>query len=184
MVAMRSNIEELPKLVFLAHRYGVRNISLGHLALNGTQVGLENESLQLHRELSDFHMLKAVGMAGKLGINLSMPSLFSAESEASRQELGASTNFDVGCCDEPWSYLLINHDGSTGMCCSNAICQDNLNTKSFEEIWNNTAAKPVRCMLNTCHEPPECHGCLTHKRAKDRHVGLNGMSEGDGVLAT
>lgn len=176
-VAMRSNIEELPKLVFLAHRYGVRNISVGHLALNGTQVGMEDESLQLHKELSDFHMLKAVNMAAQLGVSLTMPSLFSAEQEASRQELHTSSNFDVGYCDEPWSYLLIDHDGSTGLCCSNAICRDDLNSKSFEEVWNSAQAKRVRRMLNTDHEPPECRDCLTHKRAKDRLVGLNGLGE-------
>jgi MoaA/NifB/PqqE/SkfB family radical SAM enzyme len=172
MVAMKSNVAELSKLVVLARNLGVARIRVGHVALNGCQGDLVDESLQYHKEYSDHHMMKAAVIARELGVELVLPSLFSRSLDSDMKATTNTACYDTGVCTEPWEYLLIEGDGKTGLCCSNAVAADNLTGKSFEEVWNGMAAQRIRRALNTDREPPECAGCLTYKRNKNRLVGV------------
>mgnify|MGYP006295722057 CR=1 FL=1 len=167
-VAMRSNIEELSKLVVLARKYGVEHIRVAHAHLTDHTSHLEDERLAHHQELSDHEMLKAAAVAEELGVKLAMPSLFGADEDARLKRNTAATCYDDGFCNEPWTYFLLNPDGSTGLCCPRSIGKDSLVDKSFHEVWNSRQAQAIRRQLNTANEPAVCAGCYTHKRRKPR----------------
>lgn len=173
MVAMKSNVAELSKLVVLAHNLGVTRIRVGHVAINGSQGDIVDESLQYHKEYSDLHMMKAAAVARELKVELILPSLFSRSMDDAMKRTTNAACYDTGVCIEPWEYLLIEADGKTGICCSNAVAADNITDKSFDEVWNSMTAQRIRRGLNTDKEPPECAGCLTYKRNRNRVVGIS-----------
>lgn len=166
MVAMKSNIAELSRLVVLAHGLGISRIRVGHVSISPWQTELKGESLKLHKEESDLQMMKAAAMARELGIELILPSLFYIAKDTEMKRTTNVVCYDTGVCTEPWEYLLIEGDGTTAICCSNSVARDNITNKSFEEVWNSMTAQRIRRQLNTDNEPPECAKCLTYKRNK------------------
>ncbi|WP_419786904.1 radical SAM protein [Pseudodesulfovibrio sp.] len=81
MVAMKSNIAELPDLVSLIHTLGSRELRVAHAAMQRTQVEMPEESLYFHKEESDHYMIEAIKRARSLGVNLVLPSLFNVGQE-------------------------------------------------------------------------------------------------------
>jgi radical SAM protein with 4Fe4S-binding SPASM domain len=166
MVVMKSNIAELSRLVVLAHGLGVTSIRVAHVTISPWQTELAGESLELHKEESDLQMMKAAAMARELGVELILPSLFHPAKDTEMKRTTNVVCYDTGVCTEPWEYLLIEGDGRTAICCSNAVASDNITDKSFGEVWNSLTAQRIRRQLNTAEEPPECANCLTYKRNK------------------
>lgn len=162
MVAMKKNIAELPDLVSLVHSLGGAKLRVAHASMHKTQVEMPDESLHFHKEESDHFMLEAVKRAKKLDVNLITPSLFNKPK--SSMDLPKMKTFDTGRCIEPWEYMLIGQDGKTALCCSNCVGNGDLNTQSFDEIWNDPFAQKLRRKLNTENEPAECANCYSHKR--------------------
>lgn len=74
-VLMRSNIEEMPQLVRLAHSKGVRSINLVHMAVLGG-MGVEHESLARYPDLCNRVLSECRDVASELGVGLMAPLPF------------------------------------------------------------------------------------------------------------
>lgn len=170
MVAMKKNIAELPDLVSLVHSLGGEKLRVAHASMHTTQVEMPDESLHFHKEESDHFMIEAVKRADDLGVNLITPSLFSPQKPS--QDSPKMKTFDTGRCIEPWEYMLINQDGKTALCCSNCVGKGDLNTQTFDEIWNDPFAQKLRRQLNTDNEPAACASCFSHKRTLNKETEL------------
>jgi len=149
-VAMRRNIEELPRLVELASRMGVA--AVGCVFLRVQQRELINESLYFQQELSDACMREAREKAAALGIGLQLPALFS-QSPQEQQSAGHAH------CLEPWKYLEISPQNLASACCAGAGSGKIAPGSTLEEVWNSAAKLALRRTVNTPQEPPRCRSC-------------------------
>jgi radical SAM protein with 4Fe4S-binding SPASM domain len=62
-------------------------------------------------------------------------------------------------CSSPWFDILISPDGNVSFCCNMKGSIGNLNTQSFEEVWNGETAQQIRLSVynnklhNLCGSP-------------------------------
>ncbi len=132
---MRSNVQELPQLVSLAHRIGVNFVTVGYLI---TPTGMDREeSLWMHPELTRKHFAKARALSEELGFDLRLPGLID------EQTLTSSTSM----CILPWSQIYVDPNGDVRLCCD-AWDEEgvigNISDEDFTSIWNNDRYQEVR----------------------------------------
>jgi MoaA/NifB/PqqE/SkfB family radical SAM enzyme len=65
---------------------------------------------------------------------------------------------DDKICSEPWTRMHILSDGDVLACCANSMVLGNINTNSFDEIWNGKAAQELRQSFLR----GEMKGCAKH----------------------
>lgn len=155
-VAMRSNIRELIPLVMIAQKMDVAVINV--LRLRSDYDEMARESLFFEQELSDEIMATAFELGRKVGVYVAIPTLF-CEAPGAR---------DGGCgpknmCRDPWNGMTVNVSGEVAICCGGAGNAGNLNTMSFDEVWNHPWRVKVRETVNTANELPCCQNCRTSK---------------------
>jgi MoaA/NifB/PqqE/SkfB family radical SAM enzyme len=127
-VAMRRNLDELPALVRLAHRYGVDAMKVQHLAHDFSEGSLP-EKYRPMREFVDRESLlgedadrvsrvfdQALSIAAELGVNLRLPRV-------EKRPRG---------CDWPWRGAYVAYSGQAMPCCMIAT-PDRLN---FDDMAN------------------------------------------------
>ena len=161
-VAMRRNLEELPKLVRLAHRCGVDAMSVQHLAHDFSEGSLP-EKYRPMREFVERESLlgedparvarvfqEANSVAASLGVELRLPQI-------AKRPRG---------CDWPWRGAYIAYSGEAMPCCMIAT-PDRLNfgdmaKEGVAAVWSNDAYRRFREKLQS-DEPPEiCRGCAIY----------------------
>ncbi len=164
-VAMRRNLEQLPALVRLAHRFEVRSISVQHLAHDFSESSLPRKYGPM-REFVDRETLAgedparvqrwfdaARAAAAELGMELRLPNVNPAPKGR-------------GHCDWPWRGAYIAYSGEAMPCCMVAT-PDRKNFGSMTRegvvpIWNGEAYRSFREQLAS-DEPPEiCRGCAVY----------------------
>lgn len=118
-VMMRDNVHELPLLVELAQRLGVRGIAAQHLVpFEGT--GMADQTLDRHQELSDRALLTARDKAAELGVPFSGPQPFGEEARAgaaAREVTARWADLELGD-GSPWGALSLSrahHRGGTAL---------------------------------------------------------------------
>ncbi|PKN08191.1 MAG: hypothetical protein CVU73_06925 [Deltaproteobacteria bacterium HGW-Deltaproteobacteria-8] len=159
-VAMRSNIEELATLVHLAGGIGVAAITV--FLLRADTEDMARESLYFFPELADQEFQRAVAAGDRHGVAVRIPPLF-AEKPVFAQSAGQTHR-----CIVPWQALTVNVDGSAAICCGGAGLAGNLNTDSFEEVWNHPLRRKVRETVNTENELPCCRNCRQGRPVVDQ----------------
>lgn len=153
-IALRRNIDSLPKLVRLAHNLGVSQINVNYCQCHSEELAMD--SLYFHQEHSDEKMLIAHQMGKELGVNVSLPKLFSKQ--------GPKSWLNSSTCSYPYHYLLISNRGSCAMCCGTSSRVGNFFEQDFDEIWNHDLWVDVRRRLNTDDQHPMCNNCVLSKR--------------------
>jgi radical SAM protein with 4Fe4S-binding SPASM domain len=161
-VAMRRNLEELPALVRLAHRYGVDTVSVQHLAHDFTEGTLPEKYRPMRRFVEEETLLnddparvehwfaETRRAADELRINLKLPKV-------EKRARG---------CDWPWRGAYVAYSGEAMPCCMIAT-PDRLNFGNMAKsgvaaIWSNEAYRAFRARLDS-DEPPEiCKGCAIY----------------------
>jgi MoaA/NifB/PqqE/SkfB family radical SAM enzyme len=172
MVAMRQNLHELPGLVGLAHRYGMRSVFVQHLCHD-----FGESSLPAHyRPMRDFvetqtllredpqrierYFGEARTMAKDLGVELRLPR--------TRPRPHPPNTSGPERCDWPWRGPYISYQGLAMPCCMIAT-PDRLNFGSMAQngvqaIWNGSDYGAFRLQLAS-NEPPEiCTSCSVYTR--------------------
>ncbi len=68
-------------------------------------------------------------------------------------------------CILPWTFILIQTDGSVYPCCFSKYLLGNLNEHSWQEIWNGEKSVKLREMFQNDILPGECVGqpCAVEK---------------------
>jgi radical SAM protein with 4Fe4S-binding SPASM domain len=166
-VAMRRNLEELPQLVQLAHRYGVRSVAVQHLAHDFTEDTLP-EKYGTMRSFVDAETLlqedaarverwfsKARAVAKALGIDLRLPNLGPKSREVGKPR-----------CDWPWHGAYISYSGDAMPCCMIATPDrfnfGNMAREGVVRIWNSDEYQAFRAKLASDDPPDICRGCAIY----------------------
>jgi len=150
---MRRNIKELPELIEMAAKIGISKVFCQYLAV-ANDID-EEESLFFHPDLAKKYFDLAKGIAGRLNVELQLPSEINKGLNA--------TKF----CYEPWSFMMIDTDGRIIPCYKgwDAISMGNITANtSIYEIWNSRKYREFRRTINSsdpCFH--YCHICSNKK---------------------
>ncbi|MCC6409177.1 MAG: radical SAM protein [Planctomycetes bacterium] len=165
-VLMRSNVDELPAFVELAHHLGADAVHAQHvIAMTDAGIG---ESLVGEPERYDAIRARAQARADELGIELDAPLPFEPLSvEARRTPTAAPLDPDLAGhvvpCRSPNQTAVILYDGRVYACCHPMAHQKmqlgDLRVQSFEEVWNGRAARNLRAGIKTGDVPTICRTC-------------------------
>jgi radical SAM protein with 4Fe4S-binding SPASM domain len=163
-VAMRRNLEQLPRLVRLAAEYGVRTLSVQHLAHDFTEESLPEQYRTMRRFVEDETLMnedpatvaryfkEARALAGELDIDLRLPNL--------RKKPGPRG------CDWPWRGAYIAYSGEAMPCCMVATPDranfGNVAKEGVVRVWNNEAYNAFRSRLASDDPPDICKGCAVY----------------------
>jgi radical SAM protein with 4Fe4S-binding SPASM domain len=161
-VAMRRNLEELPKLVRLAHRHGVDAMRVQHLAHDFSEGSLPDQYRPM-REFVDRESLlgedparvarvfeEATSAAAGLGVKLRLPKV-------EKRPRG---------CDWPWRGAYVAYSGQAMPCCMIAT-PDRLNFGNMAQagvaaVWDNERYRAFRARLDSDDPPEICRGCAVY----------------------
>ncbi|HEX6384837.1 MAG TPA: radical SAM protein [Anaerolineae bacterium] len=171
MVIMRQNLEELPDLVRLAHRWSMESIFVQHLCHDFGESTLpeqygpmrdfvqEQTLLEEEPERIERHFGQARAVAQELGIDLRLPR--------TRPRLHPPGTPGRERCDWPWTGAYVSYQGYAMPCCMvstpDRIHLGNMAQAGVESIWNGTAYRDFRNRLDS-EEPPEiCRSCSIYR---------------------
>ncbi len=161
---IRLNIHELPDLIRLAHKTGVREVYLQRLVFYETGLAVQEQSLFGTLEAA---VTEAVEQAESLcrryeitfrasGASAPLPSL--SPSAGSRPWAG---------CQRPWTVSYVTANGNVLPCCiSPWTAKDykgailgNAFEQPFTEIWNGERYQTFRTTFESDTAPDPCRGC-------------------------
>lgn len=162
VVAMRDNVQELPDLVSLVHRLGMKYLWVQDVQFQqlDAQLARKEESLRIltkqnHKEKTeiDAYLKRAIQLARKYNLQIltyGNKSVFNRLSISSRRQK----------CTWPWTSAYVTWDGSLSPCCipSTYSC-GNLFQESFKKIWNNGKYRDFRRRLKSDKIPYQCVNC-------------------------
>jgi radical SAM protein with 4Fe4S-binding SPASM domain len=155
-VLMRSNIRELPAVVRLAHELQADSVCAYHMVPFHIGDGdTREESLEQDKALCNRMLDEARAEAGKLELQIILPDRFE---EAPATSVFTRTNYPAfglnareedfarSWCQFPWHYLGIDPHGYVNPCgwWYSEPPMGNIQTESFEEIWNNEHYRALR----------------------------------------
>lgn len=158
---MRSNIEELPDLVALAHSWGVDTVHTGYLITPPSMP--TEESLWRHRDLVPPVFDAARARAAELGVALNLPGLI--EPQPRRATL----------CALPWTQVYVDPNGDVRLCCNawdDEGVMGNMIDSPFRQVWNSEGYVKLRASL------------LEGKPAYRRCVNCAALAENPGAKAS
>lgn len=151
-VAMNSNIHELPGLVRLAYKYGVKHIYVARLHVSKEE--LLNESLFFHQGKYNRYYDEVVKLSKKLDINVELPPKF----DSPPIEKGKM----VRDCKLPFESVYIDVDGIVYPC----VCRvypdvfiGNINEDSLLNLWNSKKFTAFRQEMFSNSPPKQCKEC-------------------------
>ena len=62
-------------------------------------------------------------------------------------------------CTDPWNFTFVQADGGIRPCCWIDDIMGNINTQSFDAIWNSVRYNDLRRAVASPNPPPACHAC-------------------------
>jgi radical SAM protein with 4Fe4S-binding SPASM domain len=170
-VIMRENLAELPMLVELAHREGIRNLSVQHLCHDFGESTLPRQYAPM-RDFVEVQTLlnedparvecyfsEARAIAAKLGVALRLPNI---QPRGHPPGTPGRTR-----CDWPWRGAYISYDGHAMPCCMVAtpdrIHFGNMARDGVQTIWNNDDYEAFRKRLDSDDPPEICRSCAVYR---------------------
>jgi len=162
-VALRDNIESLPKLVALAADLGINQVNVVYCVCATPY--LAERSLYFHQQLSDEKMLLADAIGKKLGVTVALPRLFSAEQPEGESWLNTKA------CDFPFKFMAVEMDGRIGTCCGTSIRRGDIFANGFSATWNDPLWVKLRETVNTENELEMCKNCTLCKQNPEAIAG-------------
>jgi radical SAM protein with 4Fe4S-binding SPASM domain len=167
VVAMRTNLDQLPELVRQAGDIGVDRIWVQRLAHDFSDASPDFDRIRAftdREQLSDSDDLEATfdrcrAVAERFGIPLRLP-----ERRARRADPPPP---GVRRCAWPFTSAYVAHDGRVQPCCmvmgAERATLGSLETSSFEDIWGDRAYRDFRAGLVGRTDPPAvCRGCSVY----------------------
>lgn len=169
-VVMRRNLEELPELIELAHRYGARRVFVQHLCHDFAEASLP-ASYRPMRDFVNAETLLGVPVerieewfgrarerALELGVDLRLP-------RARPRPNSAATG--TRRCDWPWRGPYISYRGDAMPCCMvstpDRISFGNMAAEGIEPIWGSTAYEAFREGLDHGSPHEVCRSCSIYQ---------------------
>ena len=71
-------------------------------------------------------------------------------------------------CDQPWTFTILNADGSVRLCCPSSYTLGNYKKQPFKKIWNNWRYRRIRSLMAKGRTPYVCRkfNCAYYRAAK------------------
>jgi radical SAM protein with 4Fe4S-binding SPASM domain len=161
-VALRRNIDELPDVVRLAHRFGIGHVHVADYAPNENE--FDEESLRHEPTRANAALDEARAVAAELGVHLSTPMPYeetaAKSSRAKRRPLFSARDRFAQKCNSPWREPYIHTDGRVSPCCASGQYLGNLNERSFAQIWNGWRYRLLRWRVHSPIPRHECRVCF------------------------
>jgi len=151
MVAMDSNIHELPGLVELAYKLGINNINVARLHV--TKENLMRESLFFYQDKYNHYYDEAKSVAEELGINIVMPEKFGIPVQKMKA---------IRDCKFAFENMYMDVDGVVYPCVCRVypdVFVGDISEQSVSEIWNSRKFKEFRAAMFSDNPPLQCKEC-------------------------
>lgn len=151
MVAMNSNIHELPGLIRLADKLNVKSIYVARLHVIKEE--LLHESLFFYQEKYNYYYDESIAAARELKINIVLPDKFGSP---------IKNILSVRNCNLPFENMYVDVDGIVYPCVCRVypnITVGNILEQSVIEIWNSDKFKEFRAAMFTDNPPLQCKEC-------------------------
>lgn len=169
-VAMKSNLEELPRLVRLAAAWGVDGVWVQNLSHSFADA----DPAAGYRGIRDFTLAEALWaedgsraedvfaeaqrLAGRLGVRLRLPRLSARPRWRRKGEPG---------CDWPWRSAYVEHTGRVQPCCmlmgADRAALGSVGEGGLPPVWSGPAYRAFRAQLLTDRPPSVCAGCSLYR---------------------
>jgi len=182
-VALRRNIRELPDVVRIAHRYGIRSVGVADYSFNGNE--FDAESPRYEPAVANAALAEARRVASELGISLNTPPDYlpvppPARSESlfnklrrHRRIFPARDRFPSKC-SSPWTEPYIHTDGRITPCCASGQHLGDMRERDFHSIWNGWRYRLLRLRIHSPIPPLGCRTCFVA-------WGINGGNAGNAL---
>jgi MoaA/NifB/PqqE/SkfB family radical SAM enzyme len=169
---MRENLSELPGLVDLAARLGVREVYVQRLVL--IDQGLAQAEQSLYRRLEEqeeAYLAEAARRAGAHGVNLRASGRVTPQEslggDGGTAAPGANPDAPWSACYRMWTSTYITCNGNVLPCCISPFATSdydrlvlgNVFETTFAEIWNGTKYVARRAALHTGCPLEPCEQC-------------------------
>lgn len=155
IIAMRENIEEIPKIVELAGKLKANHVRIAHLIVANESI--KDQSIFYHKELETENFERAKEAANKSGIPIFLPSFTESKTEC-------SMNF--------FNHLYITWDGLVLSCCMERHYYGDLKKESIEKIWNGRRIKLLRKTFYQKGIEEACPRCPWWDKSEDAFVNF------------
>ncbi len=156
-VGMKSNIEEFPRVVQLAHELGVAQVCLQAM---GEYPGLENESVAAHFKALGRRMFEEGQRRGReLGVQVILQPPDQFEEDRGERNLIEDRRGYGKQCHDLWNKALIAATGNVLPCCASPVSMGNLRDSTFEGIWRGPAFTRLRRQFLSGEIPEMCKQC-------------------------
>ena len=156
---MRSNIEDVPAYIDMAHGVGVEIIQLRHVMDFGNlpDYNYSEEGLKFHRELTNRILDEARSKSKKIGLFLDAPENFDLLKSSVNDD--PAREYTTSECFFPWFQAVIDSNGQVQTCTHwKEKPQGNLSQSAFCEIYK-TSYKALQKRLLADDLPFSCRTC-------------------------
>jgi radical SAM protein with 4Fe4S-binding SPASM domain len=163
---MKSNIEELPAYIELAHKLGADGVGVCHMIVFNSK--MQNESLIRHKQLANKYLEEAKDLINRFGLKIyCFPPLFSCQLK-NKADNGKIISLSNIICRFLWRQAFIELNGDVFPCCAanrDGLWMGNLTSQTFREIWNGQRYQGLRQSFKEGNLFSPCIHC--YQRLKD-----------------
>lgn len=157
---MERNVRRMPALLDFAARNNIAGYSVQLMETENPE--LEDEFLGNHIGLAREMVNETLRRAAQypqidVRIHMALQNLLDGAGGTAPTD-GASDVPLTGKCLSPWYFLLIDTDGDCRPCCWASASFGNLNSQSFEAVWNAPSAVGMRRAFLANRIPASCRG--------------------------
>lgn len=169
-VITRRNVAQMPQLVEMAHKLGIRHIVFSSFLVGNRTDEFANESLWNKPEIVMPYLEEASARAEQYQLMITppvfqhLPDTRESSTNSLPEQNKKSRSPLIGQCPHPWWSVYIDVDGTIMPCCVFGVPFGNLKKQSFKEIWNGAIYRHFRQIVNTPHMPEGCKKCTLNVR--------------------
>jgi radical SAM protein with 4Fe4S-binding SPASM domain len=150
----KDNSTQLKEIAELAYSLGIRRMGYGLVSAPEKYAPVLNDSLR-HEIEQTSKFLDSHKMLNDLYPTRVGDYLWSGEEYVSVDKFILNKN-----CNAPMISASITYNGDVFLCCNVGEYVDNINNKSFLDVWQGKRYDELRCAVNSCYNMPErCKKC-------------------------
>ena len=152
-VLMKDNLGELPSVIRLAKKVGIKKVCAQMQHNWGVQSGVNAETVGIKNVISVIREAKKIA----------------AEKSVSFEYVNIPDSHTKRACKWPWKACYITAEGFITPCCLQGANPEIINfgnilNTAFDDIWNNQSYQDFRTKLKSKTPPEICRGCTAYFR--------------------